>query len=84
VNTFHEWDLQLSKLCGFVVPKEGIVSCYGIHRIYIGIMVIYGVAHAESMAFTCHKIVEVHTVYQEANKATHKKRILAQRAKKAD
>jgi hypothetical protein len=46
-------------------------------------MTINGVAPAKSMAFARHSSVQVHGVYQEASKATHEKRLLAQRANKA-
>jgi hypothetical protein len=30
VNTIHEWVLQLSRLCNYFVPKEGVESLYGL------------------------------------------------------
>jgi hypothetical protein len=83
VNTIREWVLQLSRLYNFVVLKEGIESCYGLRHVYISIMAIDGVALAESLTFTRHASVQVHGVYQDANRATRGKRLLAQRAKKA-
>jgi hypothetical protein len=82
VNTIREWVLQLSRLCNFVVPKEGIESFDGLRNVCISRMVINGVDPAERMAFTHHASAQVCSVYQEAIKPTHKIRILAQRAKK--
>jgi hypothetical protein len=73
VNTIHEWVLQLSRLCKFVVPKEGIASFYGLRHVCINRMAINGVAPARSMAFTRHTSVQVHIVYQESSKATREK-----------
>jgi hypothetical protein len=83
VNSIREWGLQLSRLCKFVVSEEGIASFYGLHRVCISRIAINSVAPDESMAFAHHSSVQVHVVYQEASKATHKKRLLAQRANKA-
>jgi hypothetical protein len=77
VNTIREWVLQLSRLCKFIVPKEGIASFYGLWRVLIGQMAINGVAPSKSMTFTRHASFQVHGVYQEASKATRKKRLLA-------
>jgi hypothetical protein len=82
VNAIREWVLQLSRLCKFVMPKEGIESFYGLCHVCISRMAINGVAPAESMAFTRHSSIQVHGVYQEASKATREKRLLAQRANK--
>jgi hypothetical protein len=60
VNTIREWVLQLSRLCKFVVWKEGIESFYGLRHVCISRMAINGVAYEESMAFARHASVQVH------------------------
>jgi hypothetical protein len=69
---------ELSEKCGFENPGNGRPTFYGCHRLGITRMAAKSVTASQSMGAACHKSLDVHAVYAEANHVTREQRIRAQ------
>jgi hypothetical protein len=77
-NSIRGFLEKLSDICGFENPADGKPTFYGCHHLGIIRMASNGVTASESMTASRHKILDVHTVYAEANNQTREQRIRAQ------